>query len=220
MSSRRRSGAVYDLEEVRPGHFVLHNPAVAPVLRGEGERIGDRFTLQSQRIDGLLARVRMRGFRVATLADQAGSLPTPIATPLGVLRELQTAERLSRIDVRPASGWQELPIAADGRYQLPLGCVIRRRSGRGPARYALLEAAGLRPLSLDEALLRGYAQQGLPADALRTAADGSWHLRALALPATYQAVLARWSEAHSDGSRSGSVESLELIRLVLSRLVT
>jgi hypothetical protein len=218
MSSRRRAGAVYDLEEVRPGHFVLHNPAVAPVLRGEGERIGDRFTLQSQRPDGLLARVRMRGFRVATLVDQVAALPLPPPNPLGPLRELQTAERLSCVNVQLASGWQELPVAADGRYLLAIGTVIRRRSGRGPARYALMEAAGLRPLSLDEALLRGYAQDGLPSDILQVAADGTWRLAALALPSTYLTALARWSTLHDDGSRSGTAASLALIRMLLARL--
>ena len=168
---------------MRPGRFVLHNPAVAPVLRGEGERIGDRFELQSDRVEGLLARVRMRGFRVLTLSDQVAALPAVPAVPgpaTGVLH-LQTGDRLSRFAADVPDGWQELVPDADGRYHLPAGTVIRRRQGRGPARFALVISGGLRTLAADEALLSGYARTPPAKTVLTVTADG-WQLAALALP--------------------------------------
>lgn len=82
--SRRRPGAPADLEEVRPDLFVVHNPAAGPVLRGEGLREGDRFRLTSWRREGLVARLRDRGFVVLTLTDQIAALPPlPVAPSPG-----------------------------------------------------------------------------------------------------------------------------------------
>ena len=56
-----------DLDEFRPEHFVITNEKVRPLLRGEGERDGRFFVLQSMR--------RMGGLRVCVpLGSMCGPL--------------------------------------------------------------------------------------------------------------------------------------------------
>lgn len=206
MPSRRRPGAPADLEELRPNRFVVHNPLAGVVLRGEGERDGDRFTLTTWRREGLLARLRARQFKVLTLADQIAALPgLPAAAPLGPpqLRPLARGERVS-LFVGP-TGWQPAPPAPDAPATVLLrpGQVIRRRKGRGPADYFLVAPGTLRPLAEDEALRHGYARvahEGPAVVALALDEAGSL-LPDLPLPAAHRALLGRLAERTPAGWR-------------------
>ncbi len=196
MPSRRRPGAPADLEEVRPDHFVVHNPAAAPILRGEGTREGDRFQLTSWRRDGLIARLRARGFVVLTLADQIAALPALPAAPAAgtpLVRALAPGERISYFAAEPP-GWQPAPTVAPGSVQLHEGWIIRRRRGRGPASYSRVSSGSLAPLDEAAALRLGYAgladQGGAPIVAT-PATDQGWLLPDLPLPPEHRRLLGR-----------------------------
>ena len=156
-----------DLDEVRTNRFLIHNAKAKILLRGEGVTVGNIFELTSWRRDGLIARLRVRGFNVRTIDDRIAKLPPlPEPAPYGEsgIRELQhpkeqysrfDLQRLRWIDVEPQPGTREV--------QLAVGWVLRRRRGRGHADYYLgtLEKSGrigLFPLSETAALLMGYAQ--------------------------------------------------------------
>lgn len=164
---KRRSS--FDLEEIRPHRFLIHNPAVRPTLKGEGEINGNVFDLTSWRRDGLLARLRNQGHAVSTLADQVSKLPNlPPPAPLGAeaLRPLSnTIDRYSYFDPLALAWVPVEPRDEGGQRVVALrdGWVVRRRRGRGLASYhrAFVERSGgvgLRPLDELEALLAGYAQ--------------------------------------------------------------
>jgi hypothetical protein len=198
MSSRRRPGAPCDFEEVRPGLFIVHNPALGPVLRGEGEREGDRFLLTSQRGEGLIARLRARGFAASTIADQAADLPGPpaVAAPgEPVVRPLVAGERVSYFAADPL-GWAPAPAAGPGAVRLRDGWVIRRRRSRGPAGYYQLQGGALAPRDEDTALRIGYAQAALlgAAQVMAAPAEGGLVLPDLPLPAAYGRLLKRIAE--------------------------
>jgi len=224
MPSRRRPGAPCDIEELRPGLFIVHNPAAGPVLSGEGEREGDRFRLTSWRRDGLVARLRSRGFDVLTLADQIDALP-PLATavPPGdpVRHQPAAGDRISHFAGRPL-GWAPAPSAPapPGAVELRVGWVIRRRRGRGPADYFRVAGPGrLVGLDPDEALLAGYAQAALDAPdpvALAPAPDGLL-LPDLPLPAPHRALLGRFADRAPDGWRIAA-EARPLLADLLARL--
>jgi hypothetical protein len=219
---RRRPGAPADLEELRPGRFVLHNPATGPALRGEGEREGDRFTLTGQRRDGLLARLRARGFSVLSLADQIAALPAlPPAVPHGSRCEriLAAGERLSVFTGAPPA-WQPAPAAArPDAVTLCEGQVIRRRKGRGPGAYYRVERDSLRPLSEDEALYGGYAQAALdgPPQIMAAAAAAGYLLPDLPLPTPHRALLGRIATRQSEGWLVAAAD-MPLAAALLARL--
>jgi hypothetical protein len=223
MPSKRRPGAPADIEELRPDLFVVHNPAAGPTLRGEGEREGDRFRLTTWRRDGLIARLRARGFAVLTLADQIAALPgLPPAAPLGppLPRSFASAERVSVFGGDPP-GWRPAP-PAPGEPDAPLigeGQVIRRRKGRGPASYALVARGGLRPLGEDEALRHGYAELslGLPAPIELQPGEQGPLLPDLPLPAAHRSLLGRFAARTGDGWLI-SAGAVELAAALLARL--
>ncbi len=157
-----------DLEEIRPRHFLVHNPMTHHMLRGEGTIEGKHFKLTSWRGEGLIARLRNNNFVVSTLEDQVQHLPQlPKPKPLGnlVRRLVKTIDRysyfeplaLTWVPIEPEQGREPREVL------LHIGWVVRRRFGRGAATFHLVfgergGTAGLAPLSETEALLAGYAQ--------------------------------------------------------------
>ncbi|MGQ9925644.1 MAG: hypothetical protein ACUVS4_02115 [Chloroflexaceae bacterium] len=193
--SRRRPGAPADLEEVRPDLFVMHNPAVGPVLRGEGQREGDRFRLTTWRREGLVARLRDRGFAVLTLTDQIAALPPlPVAPAPGepFIRQLAPGERISYFAADPP-GWHPAPNPLPDRVSLREGWIIRRRKGRGPPDYYRAGRGTLTPLDEAAALRLGYAliaQEG-GAWLLATRAGEGWQLPDMPLPPEHRRLFGR-----------------------------
>jgi hypothetical protein len=206
MPSKRRPGAPADLEEIRPNRFIVHNPLAGTVLRGEGERDGDRFTLTSWRREGLIGRLRARQLSVLTLADQVAALPElPAAPPLGPAqpRPVAPGERISRF-AGPV-GWAPAPQAPDDQDAVLLrpGEVIRRRKGRGPGTFYLVAPGTLRPLGDAEAIRRGYAALALEGatPVAATQLDGALALPDLPLPPEHRALLGRLADRADGGWR-------------------
>ncbi len=191
-----------DIEEVSPGRFLLHTQRGNSTLRGEGTIEGRWFELQSQRREGLLARLRERGLYVRTLADRFDELPDlPAPVPIGDWgwRPLVSLnERYSYFDAYDLR-WQPLePQERDGQSGVAMrgGWAVRRRKSRGPASYYLVQAGrkgtiDLQPLEVTRALLIGYAQ-GAALDSRPLPAE--WYgdellLPDVELPAPHQVLL-------------------------------
>jgi hypothetical protein len=158
-----------DLEEVAPSRFMMHNPRMGALLEGEGRITGRMFELTTWRRDGLIARLRERGFKVRTLADRLETLPTPPPPPpIGGSgwRPLASAiEQFSHFDLRRLRWHPLAPSTRDGVSGVALyeGWVLRRRKGRGASSYYLAfkersGGIGLRPLDETEAIMAGFAQ--------------------------------------------------------------
>lgn len=217
--SRRRPGAPCDLEEIRPEMFLVHNPAIGPLLSGEGERNGDRFRLTSWRREGLLGRLRSRTFVVHTLADQIAALPDlPTPPPLGapLIRPEVKAERISVFRADPP-GWAPASPAPGGIH-LNEGDVIRRRRGRGPASYYLIGPAGaLQPLEADVALQFSYARLAPRQPAVVPQAADGLLLIDLPLPEAHGLLMGRLAEATRAGWQFPSAHR-PLVAQLLARL--
>ena len=158
-----REGKPYDIEEIAPGRFIVRDPRAKTILKREGDLEGQFFTLRSWRREGLLARLRGRGFRVLTLEDRIRRLPplpSPLPTGSSFWLPLPDDERWSVFDPQHLD-WIPVPVEMrDGIAGCVIrqGQVIRRRRGRGVPRYALVtEGATLRTIDETEALIRGYA---------------------------------------------------------------
>lgn len=157
------------MDEVAPNYFALNNSHLATLLKSEGLIKGHMFELTSWRREGLLARLRERGFSVRSLADRLEALPLPPAPhPIGGAgwRALATPlEQFSHFDLRRLR-WH--PILAETHIDAPGvalydGWVLRRRKGRGAASFYQAHkerggGIGLLPLGETSALLQGYAQ--------------------------------------------------------------
>jgi hypothetical protein len=227
VSPKRRPGAPADLEEVRPSLFFIHNTAAAPTLRGEGEREGDRFRLTGWRREGLLARLRAKGFVVLTLADQIAALPAlPPAVPPGppLTRSLAAGERISYFAMPGpalAPGWQPAPPAPDAPAAVCLreGWVVRRRKGRGPGAYYSVARGGLQPLDEDAALRLGLAQVALDGPSLLSAhsVEGGRLVPEPPLPAEHRALLSRIADRR-DGGWLVAPAALPLAAALLARV--
>lgn len=175
---------------------------------------GKQFELTSWRRDGLMARLRERGFNIRTLADQIAVLPNlPRAERIGaeVTRPLVTPiERFSYFDPLALAWVQVDPHEHEGQRLVTLrdGWVVRRRKGRGAAAYYFAFAertggAGLRPTTEDKAMMMGYAQATGVRERDLTArrADKYYIIPILPLPAAYRKVLARMAEETDQGWR-------------------
>src|SRR5258705_8288105 len=79
LKRQRRPGI--DLEEIAPNRFMIHTQRTQALLSDEGTITGRLFELTTWRREGLLARLRERGFRVRTLADMTAALPAPPPPP-------------------------------------------------------------------------------------------------------------------------------------------
>jgi hypothetical protein len=167
-ASKQRRPAL-DLEEIAPNRFLVHNSGAKGMLKGEGTIEGGLFKLTTWRREGLLARLRERGFHVRTLADLAASLPSPpLPPPIDGpgWRQLTSAiEQISHFDLRNLRWHPLTPDTRDGALGVIVyaGWILRRRKGRGAASYYLALAErgggiGLKPLNETDAILAGYAQ--------------------------------------------------------------
>jgi hypothetical protein len=219
--SRRRPGAPADLEEVRPDLFVVHNPAAGPVLRGEGLREGDRFRLTSWRREGLVARLRDRGFVVLTLTDQIAALPPlPVAPSPGepFTRQLAPGERISYFAADPP-GWHPAPNPAPDRVSLREGWIIRRRKGRGPPDYYCAGHGTFAPLDETAALRLGYAliEQEGGASLLAIRVGEGWQLPDVPLPPEHRRLFGRFA-THTRAGWLIPAAALPLATALLARL--
>jgi hypothetical protein len=157
-----------DIEEIAPDRFLVHNQHARGLLKGEGTIAGRLFELTTWRREGLLARLRARGFTVRTLANLTAGLPAPPPPPLiggPGWRPLTSAlEQISHFDLRNLRWRPLVPERRDAVSGVTIyaGWVLRRRKGRGPASYYLAIAErggiGLQPLDETAAILAGYAQ--------------------------------------------------------------
>lgn len=209
MSSRRRPGTSCDFEEVRPGLFIIHNPALGPTLRGEGEREGDRFVLTSWRGEGLIARLRARSFVVHTLADQIAALPgLPHVAPPGepLTHQLAANERISYFAADPL-GWVPVSEVEPGVVTLREGWALRRRRARGSFNYYQLLGGAFVLRNEDIALRVGYALVALtcPHQICPIPAEGGYILPALPLPSAHQRLLGRIATQTAQGWLVSSV---------------
>ena len=189
-------GKPYDIEEIAPGRFIVRDPRAKTILKGEGDLEGQFFTLRSWRREGLLARLRGRGFRVLTLEDRIRRLPplpAPLPTGSSFWLPLPDDERWSVFDPQHLD-WIPVPVEVrDGIAGgvIRQGQVIRRRRGRGVPRYALVAAgATLRTIDETGALMRGYA--GATPTRLKARRDGERIvLPAHPLPPPHRRLLSR-----------------------------
>ena len=158
-----------DLDEIRPDRFVIHNDKVRPLLKGEGVTAGKFFELVTWRRDGLMARIRERGFNVRTIPDRIAALreiqPVPPPGDLGVRILSQAKERIAIFD-RARLQWQEATIIEyNGKpaVQLRASEALRRRKSRGPGDYYIAtlssdQQINLLPVNETGALLHAYGQ--------------------------------------------------------------
>ena len=219
-TTRHTRRSSIDMDELAPNSFLLNNLHVAAVLKGEGLIKGRFFELTTWRREGLLGRLRERGFIVRTLADRLEALPSPpVPPPIGgaVWRPLtHVHEQLSNFDLRSLR-WN--PLAAQTHDGVPsvliyAGWPLRRRKRRGVAAYYLAfkertGGIGLRPLDETTAVLIGIAQSiehdPRPLMAERCPAPDPTHgdealLPNIELPPVYRKTLALFSRSSPAGA--------------------
>jgi hypothetical protein len=156
---------VVALEEYAPGRFIVHDVRVRPFLHGEGELIGNRFVLHSQRGAGLLARIRQRGLVVWALTDQIAALPDlPRLAPMGapITHPARARDRWSIYEPtrRVFVACEQTTNTGSLLVHLQYGAVAWCRQGRagGDYWYVATQPLGryeLRALTIDE--MRRYA---------------------------------------------------------------
>ena len=177
-----------DLDEIRPDRFIINNDKVRPLLRGEGVTIGRFFELVTWRREGLIARIRERGYNVRTLADRVATLRGIEAVePLGPegIRLLSHPKEHIAIFDRAQLHWHDLRVIEHGgkaAVRLPAGAALRRRKGRGHADYYIAtlsnnDQINFLPTKEVSALLRAYgqiAQSDQPAVVYYSAAEETY----------------------------------------------
>lgn len=157
-----------DLDEIKPNRFIIYNAQVRVILRGEGVIVGKFFDLVTWRREGLIARIRMRGFNVRTIQDRIDLLPAiaEVAPPgAQALRLLAAKERIGIFE-RADLHWRDLqPILHENRPAVRLHehVAIRRRKSRGKADFyitTLNRASQINflPVTETDALLHAYGQ--------------------------------------------------------------
>jgi len=215
-SSRHARRGAIDMDEIAPNHFLLHNSHVVSVLKGEGHIKGRFFELTTWRREGLLARLRERGFTVRTIAERVEALPTPPAPPpiggAGWRPLTHAIEQISNFDLRRLR-WHPLPAQArDGvaGVELYAGWPLRRRKGRGAASFYLAfkergGSIGLRPLDETSAILIGIAQslEHDPRPLVVEQQDAALLLPDIELPPAYRDTLALFTTPSPAGALVG-----------------
>jgi hypothetical protein len=211
-SAKQPHRSAVDLEEIAPNRFLIHTPRVNGLLKGEGHITGRMFELTGWRRDGLIARLRERGFEVRTLDDQLDKLPgpppaPPIAAP-GWRPLASSIEQISHFDLRGLR-WHPLsPETRDGVSGVTVydGWVLRRRKGRSASSFYLAfrergGGIGLRPLTETEAILAGYAQalEFDPRPLLVARRGDTLLLPDVELPPPYRKLLASISKDSAEG---------------------
>jgi hypothetical protein len=200
------------MEEIAPNRFLIHDTRIHAVLKGEGEIDGRLFDLTTWRRDGLLARLRERGFAVRTLADRINALPHPPAPPpIGapLWRPFASAiEQFNHFDLRRLRWHPLTPDTRDGVRGVVVydGWVLRRRKGRAMSSFYLAfkergGGAGLRSLEETKAMLTGYAQALAldPRPWLVEERGDELLLPDVELPPLYHAVLAILARESAEG---------------------
>ncbi len=119
----------------------FNNEKIRPLLRGEGEREGKFFRLQTWRREGLIARIRMAGFNVHTLQDRIDALhaaPVDIEPGPEVFRVLATQrEQIAAWDPERLR-WRDLPVREVNGVRgvtLRVNEPLRRRKSRSGGDY-------------------------------------------------------------------------------------
>ena len=203
-----------DLDEIHPDHFIVNNEKVRPFLRGEGERQGKFFQLQSWRREGWAARVRAAGFNVRTLEDRVRSLKAvqrDLHRGAEAIRPLSSArERIAAWD-GDRLRWRDLPVlTVEGKpaVRLRVNEAIRRRKSRSGGDFFITvaertETIGLRPVRETEALLHAYsilASEDTPAVLRFTRTADGYHVPAdqATLPGPHQEALDRLSGENAE----------------------
>src|SRR5215212_11778377 len=132
-SSRPARRGSLDMDEIAPNHFLVHNSHATNVLKGEGLVQGRFFELTTWRREGLLARLRERGFTVRTIADRLAALPQPPVPPaiggFGWRALTNPIEQISNFDPQRLR-WHRLPPQIrDGVTGVEIyeGWALRRR---------------------------------------------------------------------------------------------
>lgn len=156
---------VVAIEEYAPGRFIVHDVRVRPFLHGEGELVGNRFVLHSQRGAGLLARIRQRGLAVWALTDQIAALPDlPRLAPMGaaIVHPARARDRWSiyQPTQRAFVACDSTTHAGQLVVALPLGGIAWCRQGRSGGEYWYVAP---RPTE-------GYELQALTRDRMRLCA--------------------------------------------------
>jgi hypothetical protein len=224
----------YDLHEVSPRYFIIHNPSLRGIIKSEGSIAGNRFHMTGWRREGMLARLRERGFRVLTMEEQIDALPAlPAALPIDeepCPRPLAANERYRFFDPRQGA-WASLepeaaPEGGEPVLLLRPGWMVQRRRGRGaPAYYRVVRersgGAGLVALDETDALLMGWAQVAAVAPhTLPTEHDGEqYRLPAVPdLPPPYVAMLRRIAQHNTESGWQVDAHAWPLVGRLLARL--
>ena len=135
----------------------MHTPRINALIKGEGDIEGRLFELTGWRRDGLLARLRERGFEVRTwaiswISRQGRRPPRRLLPGLAAARHRYRADQPLRLR---GLRWHPLtPETRDGASGVTMydGWVLRRRKGRSASSFYLAfrergGGIGLRPLT-------------------------------------------------------------------------
>lgn len=209
-SMKVNKASKYAIEEITPNHFIINDVRVTPFLRGEGDLVGNRFTLTSWRRNGMLARIAERGLSVFALEQMIEKLPhLPMAFPIGdevFHPQHNTTDRYSYFDPTTYTITPCEPYTYEGvpGVIMRLGWIIRIRRSRGMTEWHVCRMGGRQlqwthPLSEQSALLHGFAQAQYEAPVLRTSVDQDVVTLTLpALPDAYERLLRKCALANSN----------------------
>ncbi len=193
-----------DLDEVAPNTFVIRNNKARAILRGEGLISGATFLLQTTRREGWVARVRMSGFQIRTIADRIAALPALPSVVLGPEIWLPLPSPKDQIAVLDPVRlrWRDVMVIEQGGGATPqrgvrvaeYSAIRRRKSRNGGDFFQVLpgqRGATLQPIDESAALLLGFAAQGQRPRLAATVAGGDLVVAGqdIVLPAQHAEVL-------------------------------